>query len=228
MVNTLLPCSRRDGVLPCERNRLIGLCLWCARPLAPGECEPPPAHVTPQQVAAVRRIRRGLHAEAARLLGVDPGLRRPPIDGLPALRASLSARHDVPMRVVEQILDDVVPMLDLLQRIADLVGGVAGVEFSEQGHHERAATLIDMIRDVLYLHVDDPRPASWAAGADIPDAPPTCDECGGTLAHVVGRGSSGARYEGIVCPHCDLGRSDDDTLEQRVHRAVARGDLDED
>jgi hypothetical protein len=44
--------------------------------------------------------------------------------------------------------------------------------------------------------------SSWAAGADIPDAAPTCPDCGSTLAEVRGRSGSGREIRGVICFRC--------------------------
>ena len=73
------------------------------------------------RLAAARRIKRGLLAELDRAAGIDTRLQRPLVDALPALLASLASRHDLPMRVVADLLDEVVPMLELLASVRAVV-----------------------------------------------------------------------------------------------------------
>jgi hypothetical protein len=76
-----------------------------------------------RQLAAARRIKSGLHAEADRAAGIDTRHRRPLVDGLPALQAQFAVRHDLPMRVVSDMLDEVVPLLDLLAQLRAIIDG---------------------------------------------------------------------------------------------------------
>lgn len=176
----------------------------------------------PSVIAAARRIKRALHAEADRVAGIDTRLRRPRVEGLPALQAQLAVRHDLPMRVVADILDEVEPMLALLADVRAVI---------DRSVADRTAlAAIDgwaEVRDLLYPDTDVARqlnvrrrmtPAeraaereaadaaereAWQIPSDIPAGPATCDECGATLAEVTGHSASGGTVSGVACPHCN-------------------------
>lgn len=140
------PCGAALAGGECVQNPSTGSCYYCDRSV--GDTTPRRPGDTPATFTA-RRMKRQLLAEADRAAGIDTRLHRPLVAGLPALRAQLDVRHDLPMRVVADLLDDVVPMLELLARLQAIVDKVDGVEFSEAGEHEHAVDVIDAIRRTL-------------------------------------------------------------------------------
>lgn len=167
------------------------------------------ARARPEVVAAARRIKLATLALADRDAGIDTSKRRPLVASLPALQAQLAVREDLSMRVVADILDEVVPMLELLARVREIIDATVA--------HRTAMAAIDGwadIRDALYPDTDEARitreararraagAESWATARDIPDGPATCDECGSALAEVVGRGMGGGEVRGVICMRC--------------------------
>lgn len=172
------------------------------------------APLRPEVVAAARRIKRALHAEADRAAGIDTRLRRPLVDSLPALLASLASRHDLPMRVVADLLDEVVPMLDLLARVRELV------DAAKDGSAMAWVDGFADIRDTLYPDTDvakrhreqratraERAAAAEAAereawdGITVADPPelPTCPTCGMHMGEF--NGPEGEH--GFLCVKCD-------------------------
>lgn len=185
------------------------------------------------RLAAVRRINRALQADhdrAMRALGIDTSKQRPLVESLPGLQAQLASRHDLPLRVVADMLDEVVPMLDLLARVRAVIDRSVA--------RETAMAAIDgwaEVRDLLY---PDPPPADpaapWQLASDIPDGPPLCASCGEPMQRfsMTSCGSgSGLRVQDICLQCSPLGqlfrRHERRTLEQDVHDAVERGEVDD-
>jgi hypothetical protein len=100
------------------------------------------------RVAAVHRIKRGLRAAADRAAGIDTRLMRPLVAGLDALQAQLAVHHSLSLRVIEQILDDAEPMLDLFARVRTLV------DAAKDGSAMAWLDAFAGIRDVLYPDTD--------------------------------------------------------------------------
>lgn len=173
------------------------------------------------RLAAARRISRGLQADRDRALGIDTSKpRRPLVDSLPGLQAQLAMRHDLPMRVVADLLDEVEPMLALLARVRGVV------DAAKDGSAMAWLDGFAEIRDTLYPDTEVARrlnerramtPAERAAEretatvaereawagvsaeptpADVDDAP-VCDACDMPLARVSGPG------ELWNCVRCD-------------------------
>jgi hypothetical protein len=122
----------------CIANPATGRCFYCDRELRPDP-----------RIAAARRIKRALLAEADRAAGIDTRKLRPRIASLPGLRAQFHSRDDLPMRVIADMLDEAEPMLELLARVQAIVEKVDGVDFTEAGEHEHACQLIEAIRTTL-------------------------------------------------------------------------------
>lgn len=198
------PCPRREGGKPCQRTFGEQRCTFCNREL-------PLSHPT-----FVTEVAERFRAAGAGLPD-DTRLRRPRIAGLPALQAQLSARHDLPMRVIADILDEVVPMLDLLTRVQQVV------DEAKDGSAMAWLTAFADVRDTLYPDTEvaricrennarrAERDAAAAAGereawdlSDIPEAA-RCDVCGATLAEVRGHSMNHGTVTGTVCLHCNAG-----------------------
>ena len=211
MSHDLTPCPRRaaagEAGKPCQRTFGEQRCTFCGRELPLTNLAA--SHlasdtrgqaVLQSRLAAARRIKLATLALADRDAGIDTSKRRPRIAGLPALRAQFESRDALPMRVIADLLDEAEPMLELLARVHSIVEKVEHVDFTEAGEHEHACQLIEAIRTTLGATELYPRP--WAMARDIPDAAPTCDECGSTLAEVVGRGMGGGEVRGVICLRC--------------------------
>ncbi len=217
------PCPQRRGGLPCIRAFTDPICITCRRDL-------PLTHPTTVDLPPALRARAGLPEMAAAVsdwfardtIGQDIlqsriAARRPLIASLPALQAQLSARHDLPMRVIADILDEVVPMLDLLTRLQQVV------DEAKDGSAMAWLTAFADVRDTLYPDTEvaricrennarrAERDAAAAAGereawdlSDIPEAA-RCDVCGATLAEVRGHSMNHGTVTGTVCLHCNAG-----------------------
>lgn len=219
----LLRCTRVDDGL-CPSRRTVagpcvrapeGTCRYCLRPM--------PEPLRPDVVAAAKRIKLATLALADRDARIDTSKPpRPLVDSLPALQAQFAARHDVPMRVVADMLDEVVPMLELLARVRAVVDRAKG---------GTAMAWLDgfaEVRDVLYPDTDVARSCNarrnmtpeqrqaelaaadaaereaWAGVVEQPtELVDTCDECGEVLVDYAG---PGATTSGKVCPACDAER----------------------
>lgn len=120
------PCPQRTGALPCVRSYTDSICVTCRRDL-------PATHPTSRD-------------QAAELFGsCRPS---PTVDRLPGLQAQLAVRHDLPMRVVVDILDEVVPMLELLARVREIV------DTAKDGPAIAWLRAFGDVRDALYPDTD--------------------------------------------------------------------------
>jgi hypothetical protein len=103
----------------------------------------------PEVVAAARRIRNAQHADAERAAGIDSSRQRPLVARLDGLQAQLAVHHSLPLRVIEDVLDEVEPMLDLLARVRDIIDASVA--------RQTAMAAIDgwaEVRDALYPDTD--------------------------------------------------------------------------
>jgi hypothetical protein len=133
--------------------------------------DPSPLHA--ERLALQRRISRGLQADRDRALGIDTSKPRPRIASLPGLQAQLVSSHDLPMRVVAELLDEVEPMLELLARVRGIV------DAAKDGPATAWLDGFADIRDVLYPDTEVARrlnvrramtPAERAAERDAANA----------------------------------------------------------
>lgn len=178
----------------------------------------------PEVVEACKRIKRATLALADRYAGIDTRLRRPLVDSLPALQAQLASRHDLPMRVVADMLDEVVPMLELLARVRAVVDAANGgsalhwidgfaqvrdtlypdTEVARHLNARRAMTPAE--RDAERAAADAAEREAWAGIREPGDAlvrrgpgELACDACGSPLAEYAGPGDERC----VICPTCD-------------------------
>jgi hypothetical protein len=151
------------------------------------------AAARPEVVAAARRIKRALLAEADRAAGIDTSTPQRPLARLDEVRAELDG--ELSMSQAERLLrEDLPPLLAVLARVRELV--------DEAVARKSTAAQLEVfadIRDLLYPGLA----STWQIPADIPDAPPACPTCGKPMqrATVMSAGQR-PRDAGDVCLDC--------------------------
>lgn len=165
-----------------------------------------------RRVAAARRIKRGLMAAQDKAVGIDTSH----IGGggpMPAARLAWfreQAGRALSLREADELIEALPELLDEIDRLrADQTVELDAAE------REAGAGV-----------------KPWSIPSDIP-ARSTCAECGAMLHDVRGYSSAkGNVFSGLICLHCHpLGRlfrkGERQTLEQDVHDAVERGEVDD-
>lgn len=121
----------------CIANPATGRCFYCDRELRPDP-----------RIAAARRIKRALLAEADRIAGVDTSKPPRPLARLDEVRAELDG--SLSMTQAERLLrEDLPPLLDLLARVRAVIDASVA--------RETAMAAIDgwaEVRDLLYPDTD--------------------------------------------------------------------------